>query len=370
MRVCLIGPVPPFRGGIAKYCYSLAKALEERHELLLLSYARQYPAILYGKKPQIDGGIDREAVRREFRNLSFAVDSASVGSWRQTSRTIEAFRPDLVILPWWVTYWAPMYLYLLRDFRKKGIQVVVLCINVFEHEDNALKRALTRLVLTQVDRMVVHSGKEKEQLAALNPKATVKEHLLPLFEYHQVPQAPRAGRLNLLFFGFVRPYKGLDTLLQALALLKGRDLHLTVAGEFWKDKDDYLQLIERLGIAGRVEMVDRYVSEEEMTGYFSAADLVVLPYKRSITSGVIATAYGYGKPVLATRVGGFHEVVQDGVTGKLVPPDDPQALADGILWFLENQGIDFAGNIDRFTASKMSWPSLVDLIETLTRPRA
>lgn len=363
MRVCLIGPIPPFRGGIAKYCYSLAKELEKRHELLLLSYYRQYPALLYGKKPQLDDRIDRASIRREFKNLSFDIDSASPASWRTTARAIKAFDAELVILPWWVNYWAPMYLYLLNALKKSGIKVVFLCINVFEHEDNFLKRLVTREVLKRVDRLVVHSGQEREEILQFHPEAEVRTHLLPLFQYHDAPAPPRHDDLRLLFFGFVRPYKGLDTLLRALALIKDRPVSLKIAGEFWKDKDVYLKLVEELGLGDRVEVTDGYLSDEAMSRFFCDADLVVLPYKRSRTSGIIATAYGFRKPVLATRIGGFHEIVKDGYTGRLVAPDDPEAFAEGIRWFLERRSTDFAGNIEEFTRATMSWQSLVDVIE-------
>jgi glycosyltransferase involved in cell wall biosynthesis len=362
MRVCLVAPVPPFRGGIAKYCYSLAKELEKRHELLLLSYAKQYPAILYGNKSQIDTDINKEAIRAEFKNLSFDIDSANIGSWLETSRKIAAFRPDTVIIPWWVVYWAPMYLYLLHSLKKKGIRVVFLCINVFEHEDNALKKFLTKLVLSRIDRIVVHSEQEKSEILEFNPKAIVKKHLLPLFNYPDTPSDGDGGKLNLLFFGFVRPYKGLDTLLHAIALLKDRPISLKIAGEFWNDKSEYLKLISELGISDKVEIVDGYISEQEMSRFFSQADLVVLPYKKSKTSGIIATAYGFGKPVLATDVGGFHEIISDGYTGKLVASNDPKAFAEGICWFLSNREINFAENISLFTQQSMSWNSLVDTI--------
>ena len=362
MRVCLIAPLPPFRGGIAKYCHSLAKELEKRHELLLLSYSRQYPKLLFGNKNQIDPDIDTAQVVKQFGDLSYSVDSANPFSWLETSRRIDAFRPDLVVLPWWVAYWAPFYLYLLYALRKRGIRVVFLCINVFEHEQSPIRNFLTRQVLRRAAAMIVHSGLERDQILRFNAKAKVRVHPLPLFNY---PVQPRAGRnlnLNLLFFGFVRPYKGLDTLLKAVGILKDRPIALRIAGEFWHDKDQYLKLIDDLGIAGKVEILDGYCPEEAMGRYFSEADLVVLPYKKSITSGIIATAYGFGRPVLATRVGGFAEVVRDGCTGKLVPPDDPQALADGIVWFLEGTGNDFEENIREFTDRSMSWESLVRTI--------
>jgi glycosyltransferase involved in cell wall biosynthesis len=366
MRVCLIAPVPPFRGGIAKYCHSLAKELEKRHELLLLSYKRQYPELLFGRKSQVDPDVDRARIIHGFDRLSFDIDSANPLSWIETSRKIASFKPDILILPWWVAYWAPMYLYLSHSLKKKGIKVVFLCINVFEHEDNYFKNFLTKLVLKRIDSIVVHSEQERRVILEFNPRATVRKHLLPLFEYEDKSTARRDKNLNLLFFGFVRPYKGLDTLLKAIGILKSRDISLRIAGEFWNDKDDYVRLIRDLDIADKVEIIDGYLSDRDMSLCFSRADLVVLPYRKSITSGIIATAYGFRKPVLATDVGGFHEVIQDGCTGKIVPPDDPKSLADGILWFLTNKQIDFAENIATFASQKMSWSSLVDTIEELT----
>jgi len=367
MKICLIAPVPPFRGGIAKYCYSLAKELEKRHELLLLSYKKQYPELLYGKKSQIDPHISKEDIALGFKQLSYDIDSASIFSWRATSIKIAAFDPDLVILPWWVAYWAPMYAFLLSSFKKKGIKVVFICINVFEHENTVLKKLVTTFILRRVDSFIVHSEQEKCSLLELNPKAMVKKHLLPLFEYDSSAVIRQDQKLHLLFFGFVRPYKGLDVLLNAMAILRDCEISLEIAGEFWNDKDEYLKLVKDLDISSKVTIVDRYIPDNEMSQYFSRADLVVLPYRKTITSGVIATAYGFKKPVLATNVGGFNEVIQDGYTGKIVPPDDPAAFADGIRWFLANREVDFAENITTFTSQNMSWHSLAGSIEGFNR---
>ena len=365
MKICLIAPVPPFRGGIAKYCYSLAQELEKRHDLLLLSYKRQYPKLLYGSKSQLDPAYDSQKIADEFKRLSYDIDSASIFSWRESSRRIAAFKPDLVILPWWVAYWAPMYAYLLSSFKKKNIKVVFLCINIFEHEDNVIKKIVTTFILRRVAAIIVHSEQEKQSALEINPKAEVIKHLLPLFEYEPVPPTTRAEQtpFQMLFFGFVRPYKGLDVLLKAIGILKDQNILLKIVGEFWNDKDKYLQIVDESGISGKVEIIDRYVSDQEMSRYFTDTDLVVLPYRKSITSGVIATAYGFRKPVLATNVGGFYEVIQEGVTGRIVPPDDPKALADSIEWFLSNRQTDFAENIATFTTKKMSWSSLVDVVE-------
>jgi len=363
MKICLIAPIPPFRGGIAKYCFSLAQELEKRHELLLLSYNRQYPELLYGKKTQLDATYDRTTIAENFRHISYDIDSVGIASWLKTARRIETFSPDVVVFPWWVTFWTPFYVWLMRRLRKRKIRCLLLCINVYEHEDSPLKKMLTRFVMRRADMMIVHSRQEHAELLAINSKASIRTHLLPIFRYDSAPLLRSGSTLNLLFFGFVRPYKGLDVLLRAVAMAADLDVKLNVAGEFWHGSEEYLNLIQELDISERVNIVDRYVTDTELAGYFAQADLVVLPYRTSKTSGVIATSYGFGKPVLATDVGGFNEVVLDEYTGKLVPPDDPQAIADGIRWFYNNRQVDFEGNIAFFVEQRMSWRSLVDTIE-------
>ena len=365
MKICLIAPVPPLRGGIAKYCYSLAVELEKRHELLLLSYRRQYPTLLYGSKNQRDQSYNPADVQAQFSNLSYNIDTVSIISWRKTARIIGQFGPDIVIFPWWVVYWAPMYIYLMRYLKRRGVRCLLICINVFEHEDSFVKKILSKYVIRQADLLLVHSQQELKQLHGINNHASIRKHLLPLFSYDSVT-APRSDcSLHLLFFGFVRPYKGLDILLRALALTRDLDVVLKVAGEFWDGKEECLTLVSELGLSGRVEIVDRYLSDTEMSSYFSWADLVVLPYRTTKTSGVIATSYGFGTPVLATNVGGFHEVVEDGFTGKLVAPNDPQAIAEGIRWFNDNRDINFKDNIASFVEHRMSWRSLVDSVEEM-----
>jgi glycosyltransferase involved in cell wall biosynthesis len=365
MKICLIAPIPPFRGGIAKYCYSLAQELEKRHELLLLSYQRQYPEMLYGNKPQFDPACDRNTITKEFKNLSYNLDSVQISSWLEAARRITAFSADLVILPWWVTYWTPLYAWLMSHLRKRGIRCLLICINVYEHEESLLKKMLTRFVLRRADLMIVHSSLEQAELQNINSKASIRTHLLPIFSYDISAPLHSGSTFNLLFFGFVRPYKGLDVLLRAVAMAADLDIKLNIAGEFWHGSEEYLRLIEELNISGRVEIIDRYVDDEEMSRCFAEADLVVLPYRTSKTSGVIATSYGFGKPVLVTDVGGFHEVVMDGYTGKLVQPDDPQAIAEGIRWFCNNRQVNFDGNIAAFIEERMSWRSLVDTIEAM-----
>ena len=168
----------------------------------------------------------------------------------------------------------------------------------------------------------------------LAPSAEIAVYPHPVFNQYPAPQKtlPRRAPLELLFFGFVRPYKGLDVLVEAMHLLKGGDVFLTVAGEWWS-KDSELR--RSIAEAGHIELIDRYVSEHEAADLFARAGAVVLPYRAATASGIVSLAYHYGKPVIASRVGGLPDVVADGATGRLVPPGDPRALAGAIREFLD-----------------------------------
>jgi glycosyltransferase involved in cell wall biosynthesis len=170
---------------------------------------------------------------------------------------------------------------------------------------------------------------------------------------------PREHALELLFFGFVRPYKGLDVLLEALAMLpRDLDVRLTVAGEFWHGAEEARAQISRLGIGNRVTIVDRYLPQEEVADYFARADAIVLPYRSATGSGVVAIAYHYEKPVIVTAVGGLPDVVEEGVTGFLVPPEDPRALADTIARLPDADLDRMAVAARRFKESRLSWAGM------------
>jgi glycosyltransferase involved in cell wall biosynthesis len=237
----------------------------------------------------------------------------------------------------------PPYRWLLRN-APPGVRRVVICHNVVPHEPFPGSRALTRSVLREADLLVTHAPQQAAELAELGLARTpVLEAFHPRFVAHELAEPPtstavaaerdRLGspRLLLLFFGAVRPYKGLDTALEALARLpRELDVRLLVAGRFWEGRERYDALVERLGIGDRVEIYDGYVSNEATALAFSAADAVVLPYRSATQSGVAQLGYAYGKPVVATSVGGLPAAVDDGRTGLLAPPGDPTALAEAI----------------------------------------
>jgi glycosyltransferase involved in cell wall biosynthesis len=359
VRIAMIGPLPPFRGGIAQHTTMLAHALASRSELLVISYVRQYPRWLYPGARDTDPQTDR----LDAPWCRYLLDSLNPVTWKRTAELVLAHNPDAVLLPWWTVYWAPCIAYLSRRFARRGVSVVFLCHNVVDHETAGWKRRLTRMALACGNSFIVQSEAERGQLIDLNADARIVVHPHPVFDQFPSPSGVLARRANLeiLFFGFVRDYKGLDLLLGAVALCKLQDLKLTVAGEFWNGAEDTRRLIERLGIGDKVELIDRYVSDEETGALFERADVVAMPYRRATGSGVLGLAYRFRKPVIASRVPGLAELVHDGETGILVEPGSEAALAAAIRSMSAARAQSMAGAIGSLAAG-MSWQSLASTI--------
>lgn len=365
-KVCIVGPYPPIKGGISQYDEFLTNELNNHADVTVFSYKRQYPQFLLKKREQVDANHSISDCC--ISNIDFSLDSINPLSWVSVLAKIRKIKPDLVILPWWVVYWAPMYVVFLSVFRVLNIKTLMLCHNIYEHEDHYIKRAISRIVFKLANFYLVHSTSERSKLLPLIGGKDYIQHLHPLYEYSAIKDqeiVPRVqdGRINLLFFGFVRKYKGLDLLLEAMHLLNDDDLHLTIVGEFWAEKNEFHDYIEQKNIAN-VSIIDHYVADNEMKSYFLDADVVVLPYRSATGSGVIATAYGYHKPVLVTNVGGLAEAVENKRTGLIVEPD-AESISSGITWFKHHKGHDFSSEISKFTDNYMSWNGLCTKIVQL-----
>ena len=357
-RIALIGPVPPFRSGIAQHTASLAEALDERAEVLLLSFTRQYPAWLYPG----ESDRDPEAAPHERPAPEFLLDPLDPLSWSRAMGRIEAFGAELVILPWWTVYFAPMTWALARACRRRNIPLRLFCHNVLDHEAAGWKALLTRAVFRQAGGFAVHTRAEAGRLARLCPGAQILQHPHPLYDrFPPASQAlPRRAVLELLFFGLVRPYKGLPVLLEAMSLLdQAASVRLTVVGEFWSGREEAEQQIKALGLGDKVELVARYVSDAEAADHFARADAVVLPYLSVTGSGVVANAFHYGKPVIASAIGGLAEAVVEGETGFLVPPGDAGALARAIGDLTAEKAAAMAPAI-RHRCRNMTWAHLAN----------
>ena len=256
-------------------------------------------------------------------------------------------------------------------------RVVFLCHNVVPHESSRLDRFLSGIGLGAADAFLVQSRQDGADLDRIHPGSRWAFNPHPVYDWFEMARFDREsaraalslrGRV-LLFFGLIRPYKGLDVLLRAFARVADElDATLLVVGEFYEPRGRYDALIEDLGISARVRVVDRYVPNEDVEMYFKAADVATLPYRTATQSGIVQTAYSFELPVIVTRVGGLPDVVRDGATGFVVPPEDPDALAGAIRRFYEEDAAArFAEGI-RSDLDRFSWRHCVDTLCRLAAP--
>ena len=368
MRLVLIGPVYPYRGGIAHYTTMLYRALRERgHEVLLVSFKRQYPQWLF------PGRSDKDPSKKPLKveGARYWIDSLNPFTWLTTFWRIRRYRPDEVILQWWTTFWAPAWFVLgllNRLFLRKPL--IYICHNVLPHEVQWWDPLLTKAVLRWGTRFIVQSTEEERRLLSLLPMVQATVVSIPVFDMfssERISKEEACRRLGLpldvpvlLFSGIVREYKGLKDLLMALPEVQARlgKVILVVAGEFWESKQPYLEMIERLGIGGSVVIEDRYILNEEVPLYFSAADVLVAPYRRVTGSAVVQMARGFGVPVVTTRITRKKEVTSD-------EPCDVQSLATAIVrFFVQDPGSTMVSRIDE-SQDVFSWARLMDLIEAV-----
>lgn len=360
-KLALLGPVYPFKGGISHYTGLLCKALRERYDVTMISYSMQYPRLLFRKE------------QRDFSNDSFKVEdteyilnTASISSIKMTADHINEIAPDLTIIQWWHPYFAPCYSMLVRRLKSK---VMFICHNVFPHERFPLDRILTRMTLKKGDYFVLHSSREAEELRSIIDNARYRVNMHPTYsEFKRVETSSGAVPVDqamvLLFFGFVRPYKGLKVLIEAMGSIP-EIVHLNIVGDFAGKKAEYEQLIDKMHLGERISIRDGYVPDREVGEYFERCDAVVLPYLDATQSGIAQIAFGFEKPVIATKVGGLPEVVKDGETGVLCEAGSPDSLKDAIQRFFElNKTVDFAENIKK-DAPRFSWEHMVDTITEL-----
>jgi glycosyltransferase involved in cell wall biosynthesis len=296
-----------------------------------------------------------------------------VAAWR-----IARERPELVVVNWWMPFFGPAYtvsLWLAK--RLCGTKVMYLVHNAVPHEKRPGDMLITRLGFSVADYFIVMSEAVKEDLLSIRPDARYALTPLPVFDIFGAPKDKPGAKSALgvdgpviLFFGLVRAYKGLDILLDAMpGILEKVDATLVVAGEFYEDRAGFERQIGRLGISGRVKLLDRFIPDEEVGDIFSASDILVLPYRSATQSGITQIAYVFGTPVIATDVGGLPEVVKDGVTGVIVPPGDPAALTEAVVRFFEEGGPDrYRDNIEK-EMKRFSWEVMVEVIERMASDR-
>ena len=372
MKIIIVSTAYPLRGGIAHYVALLGEALAKRHDVETVTFKRQYPSLLFPGKTQEETGESTHAAP-----APQLIDSINPLNWIAVGRELRRRQPDLLIFKYWLPFFGPCFGTIAR-VAKRGTRTKVLfiCDNVIPHEHRPFDTAFTRYAFRAVDYFIVQSRTVERQLNEFWPGASYRLAPHPIYNIFGSPMDKQEARRMLgvrgtrmlLFFGYVRAYKGLHVLLRAIAALpREMDVHLMVVGEFYDDEQKYRTLVTELGLEDLVTIKSDYVPNEAVGRYFSASDAVVLPYISATQSGIAQIAYNFDRPVIATDVGGLAEVVVDGQTGYIVPPEDASRLAAAIKKFYdEGHEAEFAARVGQ-EKHKYSWEHMVATIEELAQ---
>ena len=371
MRVVIIGPAYPLRGGLATYNEQLARAFRAAgDEVRLVTFSLQYPNFLFPGQTQ----FSTEAGPSDLA-IEVSLNSVNPLSWLAVGRRLRRERPDLVVFRFWLPFMGPALGTVARLVRRNGhTRVVAITDNVIPHEKRPGDRLLTRYFLRACDGFVTMSRSVLSDLQRLGfggKPALYRPH--PLYDNFG-PIKPKAKALAalklpdnvgyLLFFGFIRAYKGLDILLEAFAdaRIAMLPIKLIIAGEFYEDAAPYKSVIQQYKLQDRLILATDFIPNEEVVNYFCAADLIVQPYKNATQSGVSQIAYHFERPMLVTNVGGLAELIPAGVVGYVVPPT-AAAIADAVVDFYANwREAGFAAGV-REEKKRFSWPAMVGALK-------
>ena len=373
MKIAILSCFYPYRGGISQFNACLYDELSRNHVVKAFNFSRQYPEFLFPGKTQYVTADD-EAVPVESVSL---LDTANPFSYISTFKAIRDWNPDVLIVRYWMSYFAPSLGYITRRM-KKHCKVISILDNVIPHEPRFFDTPLTKYFLTGSTGSVTLCEAVSEDLLKIKPEAdfTVIQH--PLYSHFGLKkdrqEAERelgleSGKKNILFFGLIRKYKGLDILLEAFGKLS-EDYQLIIAGEPYGSFDPYQQIIDRLPGKDRIHASLKYIKDSEVSKYFSAADLAVLPYRSATQSGISSVSYHFEVPMIVTDVGGLKETIGDRGTGLVAPEGTPEAIYHEIERYFSDPTIaeECIRNI-RLEKERLSWKGfaerLIEFVEQL-----
>lgn len=360
MKIAILSCFYPYRGGIAQFNASLFTQLSLDHEVKAFNFKRQYPDFLFPGRTQYVTAED-EAVPIESEAL---MDTVNPFSWVRTAKTIIKWQPDILIMRYWMPFFAPSLGFVARRMAR-GCKVIAILDNVIPHERRPFDRLLTRYFLSGTDGCITLCSEVAEDLLAIRPDARFHISYHPLYSHfgEKLPrgQAEAAlglepGKKNILFFGLIREYKGLDILLEAFDTLDD-SYQLIIAGEPYGSFDIYQKLIDRSKNKGRIHIFLNYIKDSEVRNYFSAADVTVLPYRSATQSGVSSVSYHFDVPMIVTPVGGLKETIGDRGTGLISGDITPESIAESIVEFFSDGDLrkKCVSNIVS-ERKRLSWP--------------
>jgi glycosyltransferase involved in cell wall biosynthesis len=356
MKIVLIGPAYPIRGGNALFVAHLYESLAAANDVQVISYSRLYPGFLFPGVRQTD--ISTVAVKKH--PSVHIIDCLNPLTWWKAARLAASMNPDMLVFTWWNPFFGFIVRTIGSAFKHRSKKpVVIIAENVISHEGRWIDVFLTKIALQTADRFLVLSKVVEDGIKKLYPQKKVFRSSLPIYDCYQSPilltqqQAQKQlgveDKKVLLFFGYIRQYKGLMNIIEALPSIRKHisNAHLLVVGEFYDNPQPYLDTIKRLGLENNITIFNEYVANEAVHLYFTASNLAVLPYNEATQSGILSIAYGFAKPVVVTDVGGLSELVDEGKTGFIVPPHDIPKLADSVVrYFIENHEQNFSHAIE------------------------
>jgi len=356
MKIVLIGPAYPIRGGNALLIAYLYEALAATNDVHVISFSRLYPEFLFPGVRQTD--VSGVPIKKH--PATHMIDCLNPLTWWRAARVAASLNPDMLVFTWWNPFFGLIVRTIASEFKRRTKKpIVIIAENVISHEGRWIDLFLTKIALRTANCFLVLSSIVEENIRQLFPATKIFRSSLPIYDCYQTSerltqqQAQQRlgleGKNVLLFFGYVRKYKGLMNLIEALPLIleKVQNTHLLVVGEFYDDPKPYLNAIQGLGLEKNITIINEYVANETVHLYFTAANLAVLPYNEATQSGILSIAYGFSKPVVVTNVGGLAELVNDGGTGYIAPPHDITTLANVIIrYFNDNHEQFFSRNIE------------------------
>ena len=369
MKIFIIGPAHPYRGGIAALNDRLAQQLSaEGHQVEVISFSLQYPGFLFPGKTQFTTSPTPENL-----NVKQLINSVNPFNWIITGLKLRRQKPDLVIVRFWLPFMGPSTGTVCRLIkRKRKTKIIAIVDNILPHENRPGDQLFTKYFAGSVDGFLAMSGSVYNDLDLFIGNKPKKYSPHPIYDHYGkiILKEEAIAQLNLdpqykylLFFGFIRDYKGLDLLLKALSHenISTMNIRLLVAGEFYSNEKKYLDLIESLHLEKQVVLRTDYIPEELVSLYFCAADLITQPYKAATQSGVTQIGYHFEKPMLVTNVGGLPEIIEHGKCGYVVEPNET-AIADAIFDFYSNNRENEMKTEVRLAKVKFGWDKLTKTV--------
>lgn len=364
MKIILLGPAHPYRGGLASIMETMAREYQSRgHQVRIYTFTVQYPSLLFpGKTQYVDTPAPSDL------HIERVMNTVNPINWIRLGLRIKREKPDMVLMKYWTPFMAPCFGTIARIARTNGVTKFICQIdNVEPHEHHIIDRPCNLYYLRAVDGFVYMSEQVHGELKAYTQTPAIfSPH--PMFENFgtKVDKAEACEKIGIdptlnytLFFGLIRDYKGLDLLLEAWARWMPTDRKLLIAGEFYTSREKYIALIERLGLQERVILHDHFIADEDVRYYFSAADCLVLPYRTATQSGVTQIAYNFSLPMIVTRVGGLPEIVPDGRIGLVCEPT-VEAIAEAMQRIYEGDTLQRLKDNFAEERKRFSWSAMCD----------